>query len=409
MQLRLIHIAFFFFLLTALSGLWMRFNLFSNSTTLLPYENILHGHSHIAILGWTFFAVFIIFVALMNKQRSKFVSWLTILLFLVTFIMFIAFLMQGYALYSIIFSVLHIFLEYAVAYFIFSQVRKNKQIPKSSRNFLYGAVVMLLISSIGPFALGGIASQGLRDSPIFEMAIYFYLHFQYNGWLFLMLIGMLLLILHRRKVNYSEKMMTYSFWIYFLALFPAYLLSILWYGFGTLGIIFAAIGALGQLTGVILFILTIVKANKQLQRAISQIVYLHICGVLVLLGLKSLMELGLLHSTFGELIYDTRSVVIAYLHLTLLGFISIFILTLFYLTNWLEESHALVKLGLYVFIIGFALNELILFFSALFTWLNMGTLPGQNLILLFASLCLLLAIVCMWSSIGFKSKTQNNH
>lgn len=404
MRLRLIHIALFFFFLTALSGVWMRLNIFNHATAWLPYENILHGHSHMAVLGWTFFGVFIIFLALLKEQSSKFVSWLTILLLIVTFLMFIAFLMQGYALYSIIFSVLHIFLEYAVAYFIISRIRKNDEIPKSSRLFMYGAVIMLIISSIGPFALGGIASQGLRESPIFEMAIYFYLHFQYNGWLFLILVGMFLLILHRRKVNYSEKMMTYSFWLYFFALFPAFLLSILWYGFGKLGFIFAGMGALGQLTAVVLFIVTIIKANNQLRQAVSKLVYLHIYGVLVLLSLKSLMELGLLHSSFGELIYETRSVVVAYLHLTLLGFISLFILTLFYLTNWLKSTARLVQIGLAIFVLGFLVNELTLFFSALFTWLDLGVLPGQNIILLLASLSLLVAIIFIWSSLLIQPK-----
>lgn len=384
----------------------MRVSFFTDAVAFIPYTHLLHAHSHVAVLGWTFFGVFIIFVALMNAGNSRFVSSLTILLLLVTFAMFIAFLAQGYALYSIIFSTLHIFLEYAVAYFIITNVRKNKQIPKTARLFMYGSVVMLIISSIGPFALGGIASQGLRDSPIFEMAIYFYLHFQYNGWLYLILIGMFLLILHRRNIKYSEKLMTYSFWFYFIALFPSFFLSILWYGFGTLGIVLAAVGAIGQLIGVTLFIVTIIRTSTRLNKIFSHIITYHIYGVLILLALKSLMELGLINPSFGEVIYDTRSVVIAYLHLTLLGFISIFMLTQFYLTDLLNVRHPFVKFGLAVFIIGFALNELVLFFAALFSWLNLGTFSGQNIILLFANICLLMAIVIIWGSVLFKDKDK---
>lgn len=407
MQRKSIHIALFFFFLTAFTGVWMRFNLFTNETMFIPYTHLLHAHSHIAVLGWTFFAVFIIFIALMNAQRQKYVTIVTTLLFVITTAMFFAFLMQGYALYSIILSTLHIFLEYAVAYFIIITVRKNKHIPNSSRLFMYGSVVMLIISSIGPFALGGIASQGLRDSPIFEMAIYFYLHFQYNGWLYLMLIGMFLFMLHRRNINYSEKMMTYSFWFYFIALFPSFFLSILWYGFGILGVVLATIGAIGQLVGVTLFIVTMIRTNNRLHKTFSHIIHYHIYGVLFLLALKSLMELGLINPSFGEVIYETRSVVIAYLHLTLLGFISVFILTQFYLTNLLDITHSFVKTGLYIFIIGFALNELVLFFAALFAWLNLGTFPGQNIILLFASICLLVAIMLMWGSTLFKDKKMS--
>ena len=300
---------------------------------------------------------------------------------------------------------IHIFLEYVAAFFVIKNVRKNDQIPQSSRVFMYGAVGMLIISSIGPFALGGIASQGLRESAIFEMAIYFYLHFQYNGWLYLLLVGMFLFMLHKKKVKYSEKMMRYSFWIYFIALFPGYFLSILWYGFGAFGIVFAIVGALGQLVGVLLFIMTVIQSDRQLKLAVSHIIYVHIYGVLILLAMKSLLELGLLHSSFATVIYETRSVVIAYLHLTLLGFISLFILAQFYMTRIVQEDHPLVKLGSYLFVIGFALNELALFFSALFSWLGLGTLAGQNLILLLASFCLLFAILFMWTSLF--GKRQN--
>src|SRR5699024_1634982 len=152
-------------------------------------------------------------------------------------------------------------------------------------------------------------------------------------------------------------------------LFPSFFLLILWYGFGTLGVILATVGAIGQLIGVTLFILTMVRTSKRLSKTFSHIINYHIYGVLFLLALKSLMELGLISPSFVEIIYDTRSVVIAYLHLSLLGFISVFILTQFYLTNLLNITHSFIKTGLYIFIIGFALNELVLFFAALFSWL----------------------------------------
>src|SRR5699024_5719783 len=406
MQIRLTHIAFFFFFLTALTGVWMRLSYFTGTLEAVPYTHLLHAHSHIAVLGWTFFAVFIIFVIMMGQENSRFVRYISLLLFLVTTAMFIAFLMQGYALYSIILSMFHIFLQYAIAYFIIKHVRKDKTIPKSSRFFMYGAVVMLVISSFGPFALGAIASQGLRDSAIFDIAIYFYLHFQYNGWLTLMLIGMLLLMLNRRKIAFSEKRMQTSFTVYFISLFPAFLLSILWYDLGVIGIIIAAIGAIGQLTAIILFMLTIIQANKQVDKYLSSFITYHIYGVLALLAIKVTMEFGLLHPTFGRLIYETRSVVIAYLHLTLLGFISLFIMTQFYLTRLLNENNGLLKFGLSVFLIGFALNELTLFFTSLFSWLQLGTLPGQNIILLFATVCLLIAIIFMWGSTLINSTKQ---
>src|SRR5699024_12272949 len=87
-----------------------------------------------------------------------------------------------------------------------------------------------------------------------------------------MLIGMLLLMLNRRKIAFSEKRMQTSFTVYFISLFPAFLLSILWYDLGVIGIIIAAIGAIGQLTAIILFMLTIIQANKQVEKSLSSFI-----------------------------------------------------------------------------------------------------------------------------------------
>lgn len=396
---RLVHIALLYFTLTALSGVWLRLYVFSDTVQVTDYNYLLHGHSHIAVLGWTFFAAFALISVLLGKETKKVVTYLTILLLFVTIPMFIAFLMQGYALYSIIFSTLHIFVQYMVAYFIVRIVRKNREIPPSSRSFIYGSIVMLIISSIGPFSLGAIASQGLRDEPIFEMAVYFYLHFQYNGWLTLLLIGTFLFILKRNKIDYSEKLMKYSFVVYSIALFPSYFLSVLWYDFGFVGILCAVLGALGQLLGVILFIVAMLNVKDVLKQKFSPFIRFNLYFVLFLLITKSMMELGLLYLPLGELVYETRSVVIGYLHLTLLGFISIFFITQFLLTNLLDENSNLLKLGSAIFLIGFILNELVLFISALYTWLQIGSLPLSQSLLLIASLLLLIGILFTWFSV----------
>lgn len=375
----MIHFTFYFFTLTALSGVWMRFYTYINTGQAVPYTHLLHAHSHVAILGWTFLGVFILFLAILKGRfAEKQATFIGIAIFSVTTCMFIAFLYQGYALYSIILSTLHIFIEYWVAIFIFIHVRKNQDIPKVSRQFIYGALIMLVISSMGPFSLGAIASLGLRDSPFFDMAIYFYLHFQYNGWLYLVLVGMFLFILHQKGITFSTKKLTYSFWIYFIALFPGYLLSVLWYDFGIFGIIMAVIGGLGQLGGVLLFIAAWLEINSQIKQCIPIRTYYLLTLVITLLGVKSVSELALMYAPFAQLIYETRSVVIGYLHLTLLGFISLFMISQFLLADILKVSGNHVRNALYLFLGGFFLNEIVLFVSGLLTWSNKGSFPMHN-------------------------------
>jgi len=400
------HIPLFFLTLTALTGVWMRLFAFSNHVQALPYDHILHAHSHIAILGWTFLAVLLIYFKMTweHLENKKQAIALVITTFIITFLMFVAFLWQGYALFSIIFSTLHLLIEYWAIIFILRSFKTVPDLPIWSKRFFNGALLTLFVSSIGPWSLGAIASQGLKESALFDMAIYFYLHFQYNGWLYLFLVGLFLFILAKKGIRINSTLVTASFWTTIIALFPGYFLSVLWYNFGLIGVMFAWVGAIGQLIGVFLLCLTLFKAEIF---ASQKNILLHL--VFLLLISKTIMELGLLHIPFGQLIYETRAVVIGYLHLTLLGFISLFIFTQYQMVGLLEPTRKRYIYGLFVFLIGFGLNELTLFLSGLFDWMNGNSLPLQNEFLILASILLLIGVLFVWCSTIKQQVAETKH
>lgn len=395
------HCAFFFLAITALSGVWMRLYAIATPTQIVAYDHILHAHSHAAILGWTFLAVLIIYFKLAWKhvQQKKQATILIIITFLITFSMTITFIWQGYALYSIILSTAHILIEYCAIIFVYRSLKKVPDIPAVSKTFIKGALLTLFISSIGPWSLGAIGSQGLQHLPIFDMAVYFYLHFQYNGWLYLILIGLFLYLLVKKGISLPTKLLKVSFWVHIFALFPGYLLSVLWYDFGVIGIVFGALGAIGQLVGVFTLCYAIFQIRFDIAKNFSKRIRFLLGLSFLLLLSKTVMELALLHLPFANLIYETRSVVIGYLHLTLLGFISLLILSLFQMGQLLDEKNSFVRMGLATFITGFTLNEIILFLSGLFTWLDLTDLPFENELLLFASILLSVGTLFIWSSV----------
>src|SRR5690606_10949203 len=92
------------------------------------------------------------------------------------------------------------------------------------------ALVCLAASSAGPWSLAALGANGLKDSPLFDAAVYFYLHFQYNGWIFLGLAAVLLALLARGGLELPERPLRALFWLYAAALPPAFLLSVLWPG-----------------------------------------------------------------------------------------------------------------------------------------------------------------------------------
>ena len=108
-----VYATFIFFILTALTGIWMRAYLLS-PTTWIDYDHILHAHSHLAMLGWIFIAAFIVFLTLYWKKLSSRKHAFVILaaLFISSLLMFLAFLYQGYGGFSIALSTIHIWVEY---------------------------------------------------------------------------------------------------------------------------------------------------------------------------------------------------------------------------------------------------------------------------------------------------------
>lgn len=395
-----IHFTFFFFMITALSGLFMRVAPFMK-VSFIPYANILHAHSHIALLGWTFLGVFIIFLAIQwssikNKLHSVL---LTITLFIVSLLMFIAFLRQGYGLFSIIMSTVHIFVEYWAIIFIYQQVKAQKKLSSIGTLFIKGSLIALFISSFGPFTLAYISANKLQDSVVFDMAIYFYLHFQYNGWLTLILIGTFLLILQKKDIHLHTSLLRNGFWIYFISLFPWYFLSILWVDLGSYSNIFATIGSVGQWGGVILIILGISKVWTSIKAKLPRLSIISLTVTFILLFLKSTMELGLILPSVATLVYETRNVIIGYLHLTLLGFVSIFILAQYQMMNIIDTTKKVVYISFIIFFGGFILNELLLFTIGLTSWLNILPPPYYFEGLLIASILLTIGIGTLWYSI----------
>ncbi len=400
----IIHFTFILFIITALSGVWMRAYAYYPDFP-VEYSNILHGHSHLAILGWAFLGVFVIFLNNIwqeLKQKKQAIA-IAVTLFVVTVLMFAAFIYQGYALFSIVLSTIHIFVEYWAAIFIYRRIKSNFSIPNTAKLFINGALMALIISSFGPFAIAYISASGMKGSNLYEMAIYFYLHFQYNGWLLLFLIGLFILILHLKKINLFNSALRIGFWLYFIALFPGYLLSVLWVeNLGITADIIAGIGGIGQWTGIIYILYAYVKSYHHIKTIYSKLTMISLSLSFLLLFLKSTMEAGLLIPPLLPLIYDSRSVIIGYLHFTLLGFVSIFILTQ-YLMKDLLKSTKLTIYGAIIFIIGFLLNELLLFGQGLTEWLQIPGLPLYTGGLFTASVILTLGIGTLWVSF-FRNK-----
>ena len=175
---RMWRVALGYFALAAVLGALLRF-LTLHPVPGLHAGHLLHTHSHIAFLGWVFNACFVLGLTAFPGQRPG-KQWrrLWVVLQVGVIGMLVSYPIQGYGPISIAFSTLHMGASAVFAWWLWRATGAST----AARPHLRVALAALVLSGLGPLALGPLAALDLRDSPGYTLAIYFYLHAHYNGW-----------------------------------------------------------------------------------------------------------------------------------------------------------------------------------------------------------------------------------
>lgn len=354
------------FLVVLTSGAFLRL-LFFVHIPYISFKNLLHAHSHLALLGWVHMTFMVCLTGAFlhsNKEiliRYNFQLWLNLV---VVTAMFFSFLFFGYGISSIVLSSLQILLSYWFARIFIKDSNKIKpeNLPVSGK-FVRSGLFFMILSSLGPWSLGIITANDLAGSKIYSLSIYFYLHFQYNGWFSFALFGLFFRWMENNHMVFSKTHSTRFFWLLFISCIPAYALSSLWaepplwvYGIAAIS---------GALQCVALFYLfkILSEVKEQLKSILNERLLILGSISIVCFFIKIILQLFSAIPYLALLTYRIRNYIIGYLHLVLIGCISFFLLHyLFqvYFKNIRKTS------GLYIFIAGFLSSELLLFLQSTF-------------------------------------------
>lgn len=363
MLFKWIRLNYLYFIIIALLGLLIRINV--GNFIEIPYNHILHAHSHTAFLGWVYPTLFILLINcfLNEKHRNSFKRQL-ILTHILILAMLIAFLMQGYGFYSILFSSLFQLLNYWFIFSFLSALKKENQNPSVALIFLKVALWSLFLSTFGPWALGAIMAMGLAKTEMYNMAIYFYLHFQYNGWIIFALFALLFRqvepLLNPKDHKKAMQFLTFMT----LALIPGYSLSLLNIFNTPWNFSLAALSAILQIQALYFLILIILSIHKNWFAVLKdwslQTLFLVFFSSFIF---KILLQFLSVIPALKDLAFNNHNIIIAYLHLTMLGVISSLILLLLGQKKILLFDRLFSKTGLILFLCGFAITEIILGFQ----------------------------------------------
>jgi hypothetical protein len=349
----LLKLPLYFFLIASLLGLLLRWYHYQPINGWV-YPFWLHAHSHVMFLGWVFNALTVGFIiSFLDAKRLAGYNRLLLLANLMVAGMLVSFPLQGYGTFSILISTLHTVLIAIFAYRFFrdTNTRKDHHAVWLARASLW----FFMIAAIGPFVLGALVANGLGQSQWYRLAVYYYLHFQYNGTFVFGVLALLFHWLERVHVPINDRAAKQLRLLLFVACFPAYALSTLWTEPGTVTQVIGLLAALTQLAAVALFMGSM---RRSLGLFLSR-VSVHARFLLVIsalsFGAKLVLQLLSSHQAVARLAYQVPIYVIAYLHLVLLGMVSFFLLA------WYADKG--VRIGssyLALMIAGFVFSEVLM-------------------------------------------------
>ena len=391
MQKKLVIVCLINFLVAALMGLMLRYAFvlpLHDFVKPLPfqYRNLMHAHSHVAMLGWVYLMLYLFIVHHFIPEKKPVYNRLFWVTEIAVVGMLLSFPFQGYAAISISFSTLHI----VCSYIFIRLVWKNQKVKtKPTRVLLKTSLVFMFISTIGIWCLGPAAAMLGIDSAFFQIAIQFFLHFQFNGWF---LFAVLAVFLHQFPIENPKR-----FKIFFRALIAGTILTfalpVSWFAFHPLLLWINGLGVLLQLLAGYCFIVLLRPHWSEFwSKTLKPVKWMYGLALLSFV-LKIALQSSSIIPEVSAMAYQYHNFVIGFIHLMMLGVISGFLLAFLLESSLVSLKRKFLNIGIYSFIVGFVATEFLLLLQGLFYYAALGMIPNYHMLLFLFSILLPLGIL----------------
>ncbi|MCO5229538.1 MAG: hypothetical protein M9958_00140 [Chitinophagales bacterium] len=342
--------------LVALFGALMRYKI-AFDFPFFHQKNLLHAHSHFAFAGWITHVLYsglaMLIAPYISSQQRKRYTFTVIFNLIVAYGMLISFTIQGYKAVSITFSTLSIVVAILFAYIF---IKDSKQLPKNTsfKPWAIAGVLVNIIAALGPLYLAYMMATKTITHNYYLGSIYYYLHFQYNGWFFFASMALIVAWLPSDFPDLKK-----YFNLFAITVIPTYLLSILWAKLPVWLYVITVIMTFIQMyawLGILYKSFPIIIQFRHNKNAWINIFFY---GATFAMTIKFILQTISIIPSLSHLVFGLRSIVIAYIHLILLGVYSLFIIG-YAFQNRLLRATPLAKFAAFAFLLGVVLNEAVL-------------------------------------------------
>jgi len=314
------------FIIAGATGSLMRFGMLYGYPAGLQFVNVRHAHSHLMYFGWVTPALMALIAAnlprVTGRQVSPRIRWVMGITVVVALLAYVAFLLYGYQVaefgerrlpLSVMAATLNMLAWYAFAILYYKSTRgvtRNRPL-----RFWDAALIFLLLASLGAWGVAVVSRLGVED-PFWSVAMtHVFLDLFSEGWMVLAVLGLAHAALPpgilspegETRSRWGENLIVIGLPLVFLLAMPV-------------GLVPSAVRILASLAGVMVIAGLIISIW-----ALWPALFGSWSGwrvPLALLGIKALVGLGTILPA-AALWGQQNSLRILYLHLLLLGFVTL--------------------------------------------------------------------------------------
>ena len=343
--------------IVALLGLVLR----SKIVFALPfinYNHLLEAHSHFTFGGWVtliLMALFIYEILPESVSQRPVYQWLLGSIATCAWGMLLAFAVKGYSTVSIILSLCFVLLTY-LSGVVFIRDLLRVKLASCVKLLAVSSIVYLILSSSGVIIITYIYFTKSFDAIFYRDALFTYLHFQYNGFFTLAIFALLFNLIDKRISVKAKRYINRFSTALCISIIPSLFLSYLWQDPILWLRIIAIIGSVLMLLCFYFFVIsalslqTIYKEEKSVLRFL---VFLSMGSFMLKIFLQSFT----IFPAIGDAIFGNRPIIMGFLHLVFLGFVTLFILAYFIKKDLLDSKTIWTRIAAIVFAVAVILNE----------------------------------------------------
>jgi hypothetical protein len=341
----------------------------------INYNHLLEAHSHFSLGGWANLVIMIILTReLIPESVSKrpVYQWLLGSIFLGAWFMLLSYWIWGYSAISTFSTICFIFLNYMWCVIFLNDFLHTKT-ETSVKLLATCATLCLVLSTVGTFVIAYIYFSKSFDAFLFRNALFTHLHFLYNGFFSL---GILAVLFKGIGPHNSAKAARHLRWFSIaicISIIPSLFITYLWQDPNRWMRLIAIAGSLLLLFCFYHFLMTVVSLRSVYRDEEKSTRFLILISLSAFL-LKLVLQSFTVFPAIGNAIFGNRPVIMGFLHMVFLAFVTLFVLAYFKRKGVLNSNRRLANIAIYIFAIAVIINEVLLLTQGLATMLIKGSM-----------------------------------